>query len=154
MKKHLKSYYVDMFRRAVFQGHFNRDRQTAQICDRQRGTVVIAPAYKTEDPGFESCQGVNVLSFYIHYSAAVKTLHCHCVKLWKINASKNWNLKKCTNVYISLSCAQAMAWPKSTFWLIRLFHGLPWPWNENGLCWTLPLLHLSQCNTAFLYDGV
>jgi hypothetical protein len=39
----------------------------------QRGIVVIASAYRTEDPGFESRQGVRVLGIY--------TLQCCCHNL-------------------------------------------------------------------------
>jgi hypothetical protein len=49
---------------------------TMHIKPRQRGIVVIASAYRTEDPGFESRQGVRFLGFYIHCSAIVKKLIC------------------------------------------------------------------------------
>jgi hypothetical protein len=53
----------------------------------RRGIVVIASAYRTEDPGFESCQGVRF--FRIFYIAVLLSLslslchccHCHCVYL-------------------------------------------------------------------------
>jgi hypothetical protein len=39
----------------------------------RHGKVVIASAYRTEDPGFESCQGVMFLGIY--------TLQCCCYNL-------------------------------------------------------------------------
>jgi hypothetical protein len=42
---------------------------------RRRGIVVIASTSRTEDPGFESRQGLRFLGFLIHRSAVVKTLH-------------------------------------------------------------------------------
>jgi hypothetical protein len=37
--------------------------------------MVIASAYITRDPGFESHQGVKFLGLYIHYRAVDKTIY-------------------------------------------------------------------------------
>jgi hypothetical protein len=43
----------------------------------RRGIVVIASAYRTENPGFESRQGVRFRSLYIAVSKL--NMHCQCV---------------------------------------------------------------------------
>jgi hypothetical protein len=58
------------------------------------GVVVIASAYRTEDPGFESHQGVRFLGLYTGIALLLSKLNCHCVYLRKINTSKNFENKK------------------------------------------------------------
>jgi hypothetical protein len=52
-----------------------------------RGIVVIESAYRTEDPGFESLQGVRFLGVYIHCSAVAICIVS--LYLRKLNSSKS-----------------------------------------------------------------
>jgi hypothetical protein len=55
------------------------------------GIVVIASSSRTEEPGFESRQGVRFLGFWMYLAVHLSklTMNCHCVYLRKINAFKN-----------------------------------------------------------------
>jgi hypothetical protein len=50
--------------------------------------VAIATVSRTEDSGFESRRGVGFLGLYIAVLFSKLKMHCHCVHLRKINASK------------------------------------------------------------------
>jgi hypothetical protein len=52
----------------------------------RRGKVVIASAYRKEDPGFKSPQGVRFLGIAVLLS--LLNMHCHCMYLRKMNAKK------------------------------------------------------------------
>jgi hypothetical protein len=50
----------------------------------RRGIVVIASAYRIEDPEFESRQGVRFFrNLYIAVLLSLLNMHCHCVHLRK-----------------------------------------------------------------------
>jgi hypothetical protein len=55
------------------------------------GIVVIAYAYRTEDPGFKSRQGVRFSGIYTLqcWCQNLVPMYCHCVYLRKITEYKN-----------------------------------------------------------------
>jgi hypothetical protein len=66
--------------------------------------VVIASAYRTEDPGFESRKGVRLLGLYTLQCRCQKlNMHCHCVHLRKTNDKKTFWLKDLSDNLGSLS---------------------------------------------------
>jgi hypothetical protein len=67
----------------------------------RRGIVVIASANRTEDPGFESRQGVMFLGLYAYIAVLLSKLkmQCHCVYLRKkTNAQKECVIRKVTKI--------------------------------------------------------